>query len=127
MLNTIFSEKGIIDIIYQYSCGISYRCLENSVRKNFENNNEQVNKNLTDYFYKILSKNIIKNNEMQVSFHLRHISRLVHNQNNIGLRMLFRQKKNHTDSGICNKITNVINDIETKTNIKYKYMFYASK
>ncbi len=143
-MNQIFPEKGIIDIIYQYVCGISLRQLDKLIRKHIidkkcEEYDDKIYKRLGGYFMKILSINNINDDEERyVKIYLRHINRLICNKQSIGLRMLLKVPlgninnvtnsfENHTDAGIIESISKIIQEVECKTKIKYKYIFYDSR
>ena len=76
------------DIIYEYSCGVKYRYLEKLIKIHFkklvehqDNDNYQlIYTNLTDYFFRVLSRGIFDKDTLHIKIFLRHVSRLLSNK-----------------------------------------------
>ena len=142
ILHNLLLERGLTDIIYEYSCGISYKFLDETVRKHFKrivekdkdkNNTEEIYNNLVDYFFRVFSRGHIDeddNRTIHIKIFLRHVSRLLSNKKDIGLRMLFNKIKNNNNNrseGLYSAIGNMIKDIEKKSKLFVSNIYYANK
>lgn len=137
ILDELLPEKGLKDLIYEYSCGVKYRYLEKIIKCHFkilvetaENNNHQlIYENLTDYFFRVLSRGDmnIQEKTLNIKIFLRHVSRLLSNKKDIGLRMLFNSNKLTKTDGLYTAIGNTIKDIEKKTGLFISNIYYANK
>jgi len=121
----IITELGIIDFIYEYNCGISYRQLRKIVEKCFEEFylNEDKILYLVNYFILILSKGWfdIEGSVFHIRIYLRRISSIVAGRRGIKKLMY---KNNHSHS-LYKAINNVMRDIEKKNGNKYMVLFHG--
>jgi len=133
ILDNLLEERGLKDIIYEYSCGVKYRYLEKKIKKHFKKliehknnkNYELIYINLTDYFFRVLSRGIFDENILHIKIFLRHVSRLLSNKKDIGLRMLLN--KNQNTEGLYTAIGNIIKDVEKETGLIISNIYYANK
>ena len=133
ILDELLDEPGLKDIIYEYSCGVKYRNLEKIIKKYFKklvehkyNEDYQlIYTNLTDYFFRVLSRGIIEDNILHVKIFLRHVSRLLSNKKDVGLRMLFN--KNQNTEGLYTAIGDMIKEIEEEIGLLIANIYYANK
>jgi len=130
ILDELLDEVGIKDIIYIYSCGISFIDLNNIVRFHFKSivekdkkDYEQIYINLVDYFFRVFSRGNKQGNKLHIKIFLRHVSRLLSDKRDIGVRMLFR----YNNEGLYSAIGNIIKDIEEKYEIDISNIYYATK
>ena len=120
LLNKIFQEEGIVDIIYEYKCGISYRKMSKIVLNNFEIQDKQVLYQLTEYFCHLLENNKVDNkNSVYIRIYLKKINRILHKEKT--LMSLFRTNY----PSIHNKIRNTMKDLEKINNINYLIIYHA--
>lgn len=135
ILNDLLVETGLIDIVYEYSCGISYRFLNKVVRKNFkkiveksDDHFEEIYQNLVQYFFRVFSRAQIDeddNKTIHIQIFLRHVSRLLSNKKDIGIRMLLN--KNRNSDGLYSTIEDMIKEIEIKSNLFVSNIYFANK
>ena len=130
-MEEIITEDGVLDIIHEYVCGIKYRKLSKIVRKHFEifakTESEKMYKNVTEYFYDILSKaQENPNNQFHVRIKLRELSRIITNKNRstLGMRLLYKYSHEHS---LFNAIDNVLKEIGKINNNTYTLLYYANK
>ena len=135
ILDELLDEIGLKDIIYEYSCGVKYRYLEKLIKLHFKNLVENKDNddyqliylNLTDYFFRVLSRGKFDTEDtLHIKVFLRHVSRLLSNKKDIGLRMLFGRNQNNTD-GLYTAIGDMIKDIESQAGLKIENIYYATK
>ena len=133
ILDELLDERGLKDLIYEYSCGVKYRYLEKTIKKHFKKLVERDDNkdyqliyiNLTDYFFRVLSRGIIDDNILHVKIFLRHVSRLLSNKKDVGLRMLFN--KNQNTEGLYTAIGDMIKEIEEEIGLLIANIYYANK
>jgi len=126
LLHRIFDEKGITDLIYEFSCGISYRNLRKIIKQNFSKvtTKETTIEKLTEYFTKILSNGSwdLENEELEIHIFLMSISGIVSNKCGFAHKLMHKHYP-------CESLYQIINDtvkqIELINGIKYSTVFYS--
>ena len=118
--NPIFSERGIVDIVSEYCCGISAQRIYKLVKKHFQKD-DTITENLTNYFHRILSSGTRMGDTIDINIKVKELNGILNNTLSLMYRMSY---KNKSQDGLIGRIRNFVNEINEISNSNYLITFY---
>lgn len=122
LIDNGITENGIINIIYQYTCGISYNKLSKIINKHINSLNV---KNVIEYFIEILQKSKRYEDKHFIKINLKTLNRKIQNRRNT-LKSLFNHQIKSTDN-IVNIVNEIFIEIKKINQNIYIIEYYANK
>ena len=118
--NPIFSERGIVDIVSEYCCGLSAQRIYKLVKKYYQKN-DHVTENLTNYFHRIFSSGTRLGDTIDINIKVKELNGILNNTLSLMYRMSY---KNKSEDGLICKTRNFVNEINEISNSNYLITFY---
>lgn len=121
----VLNEKGIVDIIFRYKCGVGYYELKKYIRKEFRNLDDNIIKEITDYVIYNLSKSDYntKTNSYYVVIHYRTLNAIINGRRINSSLLYYRKFPNYYY--LTRKLKKVFNTILEKNNINCSLVLYG--
>ena len=118
--NDIFNEKGIVDVVSEYCCGISCHKIFKLVKKHFGKSDE-ITENLTNYFYRILSSGTRMEDVININIKVKELNGILNNTLSLMYRMSY---KNKSEDGLISKTRSFIDEINEITDSNFYLTYY---